>query len=309
MTEKIEQPSEPAGQAGNPEANASNASSGRRKTTSRRTRTVLDEIAEQEDRLRKETRKITAEAAPAKEAGGDPVKTTLDAEYATLQAKLAALEKFAASGDTTLGQGEAAGPAVAPKAKPEGARGTAAQEAEDFLKKRLFAIMKESLVEERVGGQTVAEQLNAALKRADAEAPEDTDDSDAPDETDAALEETSTEAEIQREEKAELTPRHASGKTSHYARPAEARKTRSIMPFNEDEDADAVPGGAAAGFGEKDFVLGEEAEAPRRSRASTSQAGAFERARTTLWDVFGYLCMGLAALVIILWYAQLLSPR
>ncbi len=143
----------------------------RRKTTSRRTKTIIDEIAEQEQRLRKETRTITA--AHVKEQKEEEVSgqgEQLAREYETLQEKIDAINEELLSKETAppasppTPQGESADTATepedgvpetqastSPEILPPATRppGPAGGEEQDFLKRQFFSVLDETSVEER----------------------------------------------------------------------------------------------------------------------------------------------------------------
>ena len=141
----------------------------RRKTTSRRTKTIIDEIAEQEQRLRKETRTITAAHVKEQEEEVSGQGEQLAKEYETLQEKIDAIneellsKKTAPPASPPTPQGESAdtatepeggGPetqaAPSPEILPPATRppGPVGQE-QDFLKRQFFSALDETSAEER----------------------------------------------------------------------------------------------------------------------------------------------------------------
>jgi hypothetical protein len=325
----------------------------RRKTTSRRTKTVLDEIAEQENRLRKETQRIAVDGAAAKEPASNPLRNHLDAEYKTLQEKLDAIEKFAASENTSLGLSRtaaSAAPADSADSKniPEAVRAhvetmqpppageQAAQETEDFLKQRFFAILNEGVQEELGAAGIAAEQLmagagavgpetfeetaaSADLTTADATAeamPTEQATVSAPWERDTAEDElieaaAQFSASQQGGATVKLAGREAVAKPSKESGEGDAEKPTEIVAFDvSNYTAEDVEGRPASGMGtlkDKDVVLAQEAGTHRRGRLSRAADNiAVEQMRTTPWEALGYFCIGLAALVIILWCFLLL---
>jgi hypothetical protein len=322
----------------------------RRKTTSRRTKTVLDEIAEQENRLRKETRKIAVDGAAAKEPAGNPLRNHLDAEYKTLQEKLDAIEKCAASENTSLGLSRTAASAAPADSKnipeafhahveamqPPPAGKQAAQETEDFLKQRFFAILNEGVQEELGAAGIAAEQLMAGAGAVGPETFEETAASADLTTADATAEAMPTEqatvsapwerdtvedepigaaaqfsASQQGGATVKLAGREAVAKPSKESGEGDAEKLTEIVAFDvSNYTAEDVEGRPASGMGtlkDKDVVLAQEAGTHRRSRLSRAADNiAVEQMRTTPWEALGYFCIGLAALVIILWCFLLL---
>jgi hypothetical protein len=313
----------------------------KRKTTTRRTKNVLDEIAEQEQRLRKETRAISAKPGPDDASSNGAVAAKITAEYQTVQEKLNALDKLVAAEagkSEALPTEPAANPVGAeastePPAGGKDAAGTPASSVDDFLKKQFFAILREgtppaqaektssapSAVPEETKATPQTEiktaSTTADLKEpsqagepATAQAPEDHKDTKplgtaSPTPVEQPAPSTSTEkpsdaAGSDDSETAAKTQEAGTASDGTGNGDAAAEKIGEPIPPAK-QPLSAVPDDASPAAKDSQGVIGRVRK--KFSKAMSAETWGF------WWEVFGFFCIGLSALVIILLLFQVMA--
>lgn len=269
-----------AGKAKEPEARPKTGV--KRKTTSRRTKTVLDEIAEEESKLRRETRRIEREPPVEKNDAPKPVAQQLDEEYQTLQEKILALDKLAAD--------EKAAPQPVPAAIPPEPQSAA--DAPDFLREKFFSIIAEgesavSLDATDAAASTAVEEIAPAPPDALKAEPREAESSPAP-----VVEQAVATPNIAEEPSENAATEQATEATGAPAAAADTATSPGEATLSNDIAAATAQEPAKDGSHRLGKMPGKVV--PREMRA-------------LLWQVFGYFCVGLSALVIVIWISQLMS--
>jgi len=276
-----------AGKAKEPEARPKTAV--KRKTTSRRTKTVLDEIAEEESKLRWETRRIEREPPVEKSDAPKPVAQQLDEEYQTLQEKILALDKLAAE------EQAATEPASAKPSAPQNA-----VVVQDFLKEKFFAMLAEGEPSDLPGDSLPAAPPPEEIP---AVAPEAFEETAPPD----ALKAEPREAESSPApivEQAVATPNIAEEPSENAAMEQATEATGAPAAA---ADTATSPGEATLSNDIADATAQEPAKDGSHRLGKMPGKVVPREMRALLWQVFGYFCVGLSALVIVIWISQLMS--
>lgn len=304
----------------------------RRKTTTRRRKTVLDEIADEARRLREEARRIAEQvAAPSPELRNDG-GARLEQEYQTLQEQIRALDQLKAEAEAANAPAAAAetgpAPAAPPSAEtvesapaepqaPEASTEPAPQQVatvkmeplaaapppveQDFLKAQFFSMLKGS----GVGAKSAAP--SAPKKTA----------------TDTV---TKPAAQPRAEEPQAAAPSTLS--TPSTSAPATTTPSPKEAAKTSDVDIDALLNVAEPQPAEEppqtildpdDLEIEQTAVQKKEKRKTTAIIYQKLRdtadkvipgeTRTLIWETFGYFCLGLSGLIIILLAAQMLLTK